>query len=87
MATLGHGVDGLEAALGNLKSGVKSAGQTNLDDIYKFLIGKNPKVQQQILRNRWLDLWSKGDGICRKPTRSCVALCVPYLESLQLSRH
>ena len=51
MATLGHGLDGLEAALGNLKSGVKSTGKTNLDDIYKFLIGKNPKVQQQILRS------------------------------------
>ena len=50
MATLGHSIDGLDAALDNLKSGVKTAGKTNLDDVAQFLAGKNPKVQRQILR-------------------------------------
>lgn len=50
MATLGHSVDGLQTALDGLKSSASAAGKTNLDDIAKFLAGKNPQVQRQILR-------------------------------------
>lgn len=50
MATLGHSIDGLDAALDNLKAGAKAAGKTNVDDVIQFLAGKNPKVQRQILR-------------------------------------